>query len=227
MNSTPADEAPHPDPGTETGTVNDVKARTLRGGFAKVLSQGLSFIVRIGSLVVLARLLEPAEFGVVAMVGSVTGVFNLLRDAGLSMATVQRATVTEAQLSTLFWVNALVGAVLALASAALAPALVRYGVMLEVETVPDADDVRTILEVVLVQQLRTADEVHQQLVRDRPDRACKRLGAHLAVVLGKPWRQVRQASNSTAVRYQGHRDHAPGDSRQTERAPGRQVPWPL
>ncbi len=106
--------------------MKDVKTRTLRGGFAKLLSQGFSFGVRIGSLMVLARLLEPAEFGLVAMVGAVTGVFNLLRDAGLSMATVQRPTISDEQLSTLFWINTLVGVLLAIASAAIAPGLVAF-----------------------------------------------------------------------------------------------------
>jgi len=47
----------------------------------------------------------------------------LFKDAGLSMATVQRATITNEQVSTLFWINMLVGAALALLSFAIAPIL--------------------------------------------------------------------------------------------------------
>lgn len=95
----------------------------IRGGFAKVCSQGANFAVRLGSLMILARLLDPNDFGLVGMVTAVTGVFHLFKDFGLSTATVQRATVTEEQLSTLFWINMLLGAVLGILSLAMAPAI--------------------------------------------------------------------------------------------------------
>jgi PST family polysaccharide transporter len=56
----------------------------------------------------------------------VTGVFALFRDAGLSVVTVQRAEISEDQVSALFWINLLVGTVLALVCAALAPLLVHF-----------------------------------------------------------------------------------------------------
>src|SRR5258708_29327739 len=70
---------------------------------------------------VLARLLEPKDFGIVGMVTALIGVLNLFRDFGLSTATVQRKTVTDEQISTLFWINMLVGTVLAVISVAVAP----------------------------------------------------------------------------------------------------------
>ena len=92
--------------------MRDLKARAIRGGFAKLGSQAANLILRLGSLVVLARLLDPKDFGLVAMVTAVTGVLGVFRDFGLSAATVQRTSITNEQLSTLFWVNVLVGAVL-------------------------------------------------------------------------------------------------------------------
>jgi O-antigen/teichoic acid export membrane protein len=92
--------------------MKDLKARAIRGGFAKVCSQGANFALRIGSLMVLARLLDPKDFGLVGMVTAFTGVLTLFRDFGLSSATVQRVEVTDDQVSTLFWINALVGAIL-------------------------------------------------------------------------------------------------------------------
>jgi len=106
--------------------MKDLKERTLRGGFAKVCAQGVSFILRIGSLMVLARLLDPKDFGLVGMVTAVTGVFSLFKDAGLSLSTVQRATITNEQVSTLFWINMLVGAVLGLLSLGVAPILASF-----------------------------------------------------------------------------------------------------
>jgi len=98
----------------------------VRGGFAKACAQAINFILRVGSLMVLARLLTPKDFGLVAMVTVVTGVFSLLKDAGLSMATVQRASITTEQIDTLFWINMLVGAILGLLSVAIAPVLVVF-----------------------------------------------------------------------------------------------------
>src|SRR5207245_5425224 len=60
------------------------------------------------------RLLVPKDFGLVGMVTAFTGVLNLFRDFGLSSATVQRGNVTDDQISTLFWINILVGSILGL-----------------------------------------------------------------------------------------------------------------
>jgi len=106
--------------------MQDLKARVIRGGFAKVCAQAANFTLRIGSLMVLARLLDPKDFGLVGMVTAFTGVLNLFRDFGLSAATVQRVDVTDEQISTLFWINILVGVILALSLTALAPVVVGF-----------------------------------------------------------------------------------------------------
>src|SRR5712692_8671872 len=99
----------------------DIRERVIRGGLAKVAAQAASFILRIGSLMVLARLLDPKDFGLVGMVAAFTGVLNLFRDFGLSSATVQRLNVTDEQISTLFWINVLVGVILGLLLMGMAP----------------------------------------------------------------------------------------------------------
>jgi O-antigen/teichoic acid export membrane protein len=106
--------------------MEDLKRRAIRGGFAKLVGQVANFVIRLGFVVVMARLLEPAEFGLVAMVTAVTGMYDLLTTAGLSSATVQKDAITDAQLSTLFWVNILVGCLLALLCLATAPLLVNF-----------------------------------------------------------------------------------------------------
>ncbi|MFY4730528.1 lipopolysaccharide biosynthesis protein [Nitrospira sp. BLG_2] len=106
--------------------MKDLKERALRGGVAKLCAQAANFILRIGSLMVLARLLEPKDFGLVGMVTAVTGVFSLFKDAGLSMATVQRTTISHEEVSNLFWLNMAVGALLGCLSIAIAPILVSF-----------------------------------------------------------------------------------------------------
>ena len=52
---------------------------------------------------------SPGDFGLVGMVTAITGFMALFKDAGLSDATVQSATVNQGQLSQLFWVNVVIG----------------------------------------------------------------------------------------------------------------------
>ena len=106
--------------------MKDLKERTIRGGFARICAQAASFIVRVGSLMVLARLLGPKDFGLVGMVTAFTGVLTLFRDFGLSSAAIQRTNVTDEQLSTLFWINSLVGILLTILSLVLAPVIAAF-----------------------------------------------------------------------------------------------------
>src|SRR6476646_9284769 len=106
--------------------MKDLKQRALRGGFAKMCAQAANYALRIGSLMVMARLLSPKDFGLVGMVTAFTGVLSLFRDFGLSSAAIQRVSVTHKQSSTLFWINSVVGALLALLAVALAPAMAAF-----------------------------------------------------------------------------------------------------
>jgi len=107
-----------------TVAVTDLKEKAIRGGVARLLAQATFFAVRIGTLAVLARLLDPKDFGLVGMVTALTGVLTIFRDFGLSSATVQRTDVTNDQLSTLFWVNMAVGLLLTVALWIAAPIIV-------------------------------------------------------------------------------------------------------
>ena len=102
------------------------KQTTARGALVSSGAQVVSFTLRTFSLVVLARLLFPKDFGLVGMVTSLTGFIGLFRDAGLSLATVQRDSITKEQISMLFWVNLALGCILAALCAAMAPFLVAF-----------------------------------------------------------------------------------------------------
>jgi O-antigen/teichoic acid export membrane protein len=105
---------------------DDLKRRTARGAFVSTFSQGASLLIRIISMVVLARLLSPEDFGLVGMATAFTGFLVMFQDGGLSLATVQRASITRSQTSTLFWINLALGGMLAVLSAAIAPILARF-----------------------------------------------------------------------------------------------------
>jgi PST family polysaccharide transporter len=81
---------------------------SVRGGFFTIAGQLLKFGLQTLSVIILARLLAPEDFGLVAMVTAVTGFAGLFKDMGLSMATIQQKEINEAQISTLFWVNFLI-----------------------------------------------------------------------------------------------------------------------
>jgi len=106
--------------------MKDLKEKTIRGGLARLCAQAANFFLRLGSLIVLARLLGPKDFGLVGMVTAFTGVLMLFRDFGLSAAAIQRTTVTEEQISTLFWINIVVGMLLGLLAVAGAPAIAAF-----------------------------------------------------------------------------------------------------
>ncbi len=104
----------------------DLKGRSVRGGLLTLTSQGTQFVIQSIATVALARLLTPAEFGLVAMVTAITVLAQGFADLGLSEATIQRQEITHDQVSTLFWINAAIGLGLTLITASLAPLLARF-----------------------------------------------------------------------------------------------------
>jgi O-antigen/teichoic acid export membrane protein len=106
--------------------MKDLKKVTLRSGVVTVCAQTIKVVLRTGSLMVLARLLEPRDFGLVGMVMAVTGFLRIFADAGLSTVTIQRPNVTYEQVSTLFWFNMLFGGILFGLLVAIAPILVTF-----------------------------------------------------------------------------------------------------
>lgn len=99
--------------------------RTLRGGTITLASQAAKFVIGLGSTMILARLLAPADFGVIAKIYVFIGAAEIMKDLGLSMASVQREKLTHRVASSLFWINAAAGAVMGTVLAASAPWIAR------------------------------------------------------------------------------------------------------
>ena len=53
----------------------------------------------------MARLLRPADYGLIGMVAFFTNFVAMFKDLGLSVATIQKSEISRAQVSTLFWLN--------------------------------------------------------------------------------------------------------------------------
>lgn len=89
-------------------------------------SEALDFILRVGSIAILARLLIPEHFGLIGMVTAITAIAERFKDLGLSIATVQRPKITHEQISSLFWINGALGLACALVVAALSVPIARF-----------------------------------------------------------------------------------------------------
>lgn len=103
---------------------SEVAERALRGGALSLMGQALRGVVEGAATLALARTLLPAQFGLIDMIVSATGIIDLFKDFGLSSATIQRKEINHAQVSLLFWINAGIGFVLTALIAGLAPLLV-------------------------------------------------------------------------------------------------------
>ena len=80
-------------------------------------------LIQFGTTVVLARLVLPADFGLMGIALVVVGFVTLFKDVGTSAAVIQKRDLTPGLLSTVFWSNVAIGSVAAAALAALAPAI--------------------------------------------------------------------------------------------------------
>lgn len=104
----------------------DLKRKSVRGGAVTVASQGVSIGIQLTSTVVLARLLRPEDYGILAMVMAVTSFVGLFRDMGLSSAAIQRKELSNAQQNNLFWLNVALGTILMVLVATMAPLVVWF-----------------------------------------------------------------------------------------------------
>ncbi|MER9198450.1 lipopolysaccharide biosynthesis protein [Mesorhizobium sp. M0933] len=98
----------------------------LRGGVVTIGAQGFKMAIQFLSVIVLARLLVPEDFGLVASVGPIVAFVGLLQNLGLQQAVVQRKDISTEQLNQVFWISALVGMGSAVVVACLAPAIAAF-----------------------------------------------------------------------------------------------------
>jgi PST family polysaccharide transporter len=96
-------------------------SEALRGGMASVAIQYGNGALQLAAAVVLARLLTPDDFGLVAIITVITSFAPLLIDFGLGDATAQRSKITQGQVSSLFWLSTGAGLAIAILLAITGP----------------------------------------------------------------------------------------------------------
>ncbi|MBM6596394.1 lipopolysaccharide biosynthesis protein [Microvirga pudoricolor] len=105
---------------------HEVHRRARRGTWYTLSQRGLGIVVNFLSSITFARLLPPAEFGIAAMATVLFGFLIVFRNFGLSSVTVQRAEISDDEVSFLFWVNAFTTAVLALVALLASPFVAEF-----------------------------------------------------------------------------------------------------
>jgi PST family polysaccharide transporter len=91
---------------------------SLRSGVVFITARGVNIFVQLASTILLARLLSPHDFGLVAMVLALVGFAPMLIDFGTTEASVQKTHITQAEISTIFWFNVAIGVALTVLLAA-------------------------------------------------------------------------------------------------------------
>ncbi len=82
---------------------SSLRQKTVSGvfwtGLAKISMQGMLLIV----MFILARFLSEADFGIVAMAGIITVAIGMVNEQGLGTAIIQKKTITNTQIISIFW----------------------------------------------------------------------------------------------------------------------------
>ncbi len=88
-----------------TGEPTDLRRATARGVVWKISAELVTQVTRLVLLLILARLLVPAEFGLASIVLAFTMFVQLFADLGLGAALIQTPRLTELDKSTVFWTS--------------------------------------------------------------------------------------------------------------------------
>jgi O-antigen/teichoic acid export membrane protein len=107
-------------------TNKGIRRTAVRSAGATITGQTANFVVSMGSVSILARLLSPADFGVVAMVTTFGLLFRSFGFSGFTEVIVQHEGLTDSLASNLFWIELGVGAMLTLAFASAGPLMALF-----------------------------------------------------------------------------------------------------
>ena len=100
---------------------DDIKGKSIRGATYTLAAQVGQGAIQFLSVVVLARLLTPEDYGLAGMAAIFTNFVFVFKDLGLSQAAVQKKNLSEEEASALFWINLAVALGLAGITCAIAP----------------------------------------------------------------------------------------------------------
>ena len=94
---------------------HDLARTVVHGATFTILGVAIRTLITVGSTAILARLLSPADFGLIAMATVITELGALFSNFGFGSILIQRPNISRIQLDTVFWVALGLGAVLTVA----------------------------------------------------------------------------------------------------------------
>jgi PST family polysaccharide transporter len=105
---------------------NELRRLAVRGAAATVSAATLALALRVVPTVILARLLTPADFGVVTMVSTFSLLLMSFGTSGFCEAVIQPDEINRFQASNLFWITCAIGLILSIIFGAAGPLLARF-----------------------------------------------------------------------------------------------------
>ena len=98
-----------------------LKQQAVSGVKWTTLSMVATTLIQLAQLAILARLLDPTAFGLMAIVMVIVGFSQAFLDMGISNAIIHKQEISQEQLSTLYWVNVMAGVLIFLVVCGVAP----------------------------------------------------------------------------------------------------------
>lgn len=98
-----------------------LKQKTIKGLFWSFISQGGRQVSQLIVTVILARLLNPHDFGLLAMATVFINFAMIFSELGISSALIQKQDTHDRHYYSAFWLNVIVGSILTILFIALAP----------------------------------------------------------------------------------------------------------
>lgn len=104
----------------------DLRKKTVGGVKWTSISAIFSAVVQLLQIAVLTRFLSKGDFGLMAMAIFVIGISAVFIDMGVSNAIIHKQRVNKYQLSTLFWLNVILGVIIYLVVFGLSPFIATF-----------------------------------------------------------------------------------------------------
>lgn len=111
---------------TEEVAPAGVEQRIGRSAFWSAVQSFGSQIIRFSLFVVLARLIAPTEFGIVAIASVLVDFMGVMAVAGISDAVVRKERLSDEDKDTAFWTNLALGSAFLVIGVAISPLVARF-----------------------------------------------------------------------------------------------------
>ncbi|MGE5497256.1 MAG: oligosaccharide flippase family protein, partial [Syntrophothermus sp.] len=87
----------------------DLKEKAIKSVKWTTISTVVGSAIQVVQLLILSRLLEPKDFGLIAVINVIIVFVRSFADLGVAAAIIHHQDTTERQLSTLYWLNLITG----------------------------------------------------------------------------------------------------------------------